>query len=608
MSTDPFRRLTIPLALWVTVLASPPLAEGSGASSGIVSPPTPKTIIQALRLNTPVNLDGILSEPSWQEPSASPLIQNDPDNGTAPRQRTDWWIAFDNEALYLAARMHDAAPESIDCDLGRRDSWPNSDWVFLNLDTFNDDRNGYSFAISPSGTIIDAILYNDGWDDSSWDAIWECATTIDELGWTVEARIPFSQLKFPNQAEQVWGINFSRRTRRYRERDELFHMPRGESGYVGRFPDLVGIRGIDPGNRLEVLTYGVVKAEYLDIDAGNPFEDSSEFEGNLGADIRWGLSNDLSLYATVNPDFGQVEVDPAVVNLSDCETFYSERRPFFVEDANTFRFGREGTNNNWNFNWMDPMLFYSRRIGHAPDLSLKNHDHAEVPSFTTILGAGKLSGKLGGASAGLLSAFTAEERAHLDTSGKHSSQVVEPLTNYTVMRLQRTRPDGHQGLGIIATSTWRDLTTARSKEELSRHALTGGIDGWTTLDDDEVWALRGYVSGSYVTGTETVIDALQRSSRHYYQRDFATSKARLPHDLGAGLRTSLWVDAPGVGNDAKVWLFQPERRYALERFTGLRDHFLIVITSPVWKPEPSSALTVVTPSSTSVALTRPIVS
>jgi hypothetical protein len=334
----------------------------------------PAAQVQAVRLSGSVRVDGVLEESVWDRASVAPLIQNDPDNGHPPRNRTDWWVAYDDEALYVAARMHETAPESIVCNLGRRDTWPAGDWIFLNLDTFNDDRNSFSFSLNPGGCRGDARLYNDGWDDHSWDGVWDCGTRIDDRGWTAELRVPFSQLDFPDREEQIWGINFSRRTFRYQERDELFHKPREESGYMRRFPDLVGIRGIRPGRQVEVLAYMVGKSEMLEVSPDHPFEDETEWEGKLGADIIWGLSNDLGLNGTFNPDFGQVEVDPAVVNLSDFETFFEERRPFFVKDANIFRYGQEGTNNNWNFNWMDPLLFYSRRVGRAPQISLEDHD------------------------------------------------------------------------------------------------------------------------------------------------------------------------------------------------------------------------------------------
>jgi len=509
------RALLLLFLLTVGAAAADPPGQGVIAPAGVLPL---ATTIQALHLTAPVKLDGVLDEAAWQGPSAAPLIQNEPDNGAPPVRPTDWWFAYDDEALYVAARMHDTAPDSIRASLGRRDTYPESDWFFLNLDTFDDDRNGYSFCVNPAGCIGDAVLYNDGWDDNSWDGIWSSAARVDAQGWAVEIRIPFSQLRFPPAHEQRWGINVSRRTLRNQERDELFHRPREESGYIGRFPHIVGLRGIHSSRKLEVLTYGASKGDFRSVDREDPFREGSDFSGDAGADLQWGLTSDLTLNATINPDFGQVEVDPAIVNLSDAETFYQERRPFFVKDASIFRFAQEGTNNNCNFNWMEPLLFYSRRIGRAPTLDLADHDYADVPGVTTILGAAKLSGKLDHTRLGLLSAVTAKESATLALDGVRSSQVVEPLTHFTVLRAQRTRQDGRQGLGIIATSTLRDLPDSLLRASLPRAALAGGIDGWTRLDHAGVWAVRGYLSGSLVDGSAKAIDDIQRSSRHYLQR------------------------------------------------------------------------------------------
>ncbi|MBU8871263.1 MAG: carbohydrate binding family 9 domain-containing protein [Gemmatimonadales bacterium] len=477
------------------------------------------TQIRAVRLQGDVKLDGLLTDTAWRQPGEDRLIQNDPDNGCVPRNRTEFWVAYDDNALYLAARMYDSAPDSISARLGRRDSGPSSDWIIINLDTFNDDRNAYSFLINPAGVLGDAKLYNDGWSDNSWDGVWEAATSIDELGWVAEVRIPFSQLKFPDSDEQVWGINFSRQILRYNEESEIFYRPRGSSGYGSRFPDLVGISGIKSQSRIELRPYALGKAEARDVDPDDPFTDNPQFSGNIGLDMKAPLSSNLTMNATVNPDFGQVEVDPAVVNLSAYETFYQERRPFFVEDANIFLFGREGHNSNWNFNWNDPNVFYSRRVGRAPQLGISgDYDYVDMPQFTTILGAAKISGKVGNTSVGAFSAVTAREKAHIELDGSRFDQVVEPLSNYSVIRTKTTRDEGLKGLGFMVTHTARNLDDPVSQTELDRRAMTGGIDGWTNLDADGVWALKGYVSGSHLTGSKEAINSLQTSSRHYFQR------------------------------------------------------------------------------------------
>jgi hypothetical protein len=496
--------IVLTMGLLIILTAIPAAADNDGAR------------IEAHRLTQPVHMDGRLDDSAWQRPTNPPLVQNEPENGADPIESTDWWVAYDDEALYIAARLHDS--EAVNSKLGRRDTWPSSDWVYVNLDTFNDDRNAFSFSVNPDGVIGDGSLYNDGWSDNSWDGVWSCATSVDSEGWSVEIRIPFSQLNFPSADTQVWGINFSRRYLRCNGREDAFHKPRDEAGYMNRFPDLVGIEGIAPGQRLEVLAFGVGKAEFVEVEDGDPFRDGSDFFGDVGADVTWGLSSNLTVNATVNPDFGQVEVDPAVVNLSDFETYFEERRPFFVRDANSYRFGREGLSGNVGFNFSDPQLFYSRRIGRAPQLPLEGHDYADAPSATTILGAAKLGGKIGNTTVGVMTAVTAEEKADLDLGGVRSRQSVEPMTSYTAARVKHTTPDGRQGVGAMMTGVWRDLATATGHERLSRHATAAGLDGWTTLDEDGVWAMRGHLSMSRVTGDPAAISRLQTSSRRYFQR------------------------------------------------------------------------------------------
>jgi len=515
--------------------------------------------ISAFKLNGTVLLDGLLDDLPWQQPGETRFIQNDPDNGCKPRQKTEFWIAYDDEALYIAARMYDSAPDSIVSRLGRRDSWPSSDRITLDLDTFNDDRNGFSFTVNPSGVIGDATLFNDGWNDSSWDGVWEAFTTIDKLGWTMEVRIPFSQLKFPDTQQQVWGINFSRRILRYNETSELFHDPRGSSGYIKRFPDLVGIEGIEPQSKAELRPYVLGKAESLNPDSEDPFHKDPQFSGNLGLDFKMPLSNNLTLTATVNPDFGQVEVDPAVVNLSAYETFYQERRPFFVEDANIFRFGQEGVNINCNFNWMDPMIFYSRRVGRAPQLGIdRGYDYADIPQFTTILGAAKVSGKIKETSIAGMTAFTARETARLQSGDERFDQMVEPFSNYSVVRAKTSRDDGMKGLGVMLTHTARALDDPIGQAQLDRQALTGGIDGWLNLDEDGVWALKAYLSGSHLTGSKEAIEQLQLSSRHYFQRP---DTDHLTYDPNATTMNG-WIGRAVLNKQSGNWLLNASTGYS----------------------------------------------
>jgi hypothetical protein len=548
--------------LLVSLILAATTAHSAGSPATAGAPMAP-TEIRAVRLTEPVTFDGHLDDPAWQRPGESRLIQNDPVNGAHPGQHTEFWVAYDDEAIILAARLADTAPDSICARLGRRDSWPASDWLFVNLDTFNDDRTAFSFSVNPLGVIGDSALYNDGWSDSAWDGVWHAATAIDHGGWNVEMRIPFSQLKFPATEDQVWGINVSRRILRTHERYDLFHNPRDEAGYGKRFPDLVGIRGIEPGGRAEVRAYGLLKNEMLDPDPDDPFNSQGQWSGNAGLDLKTALSNNLTMNATVNPDFGQVEVDPAVVNLSAYETFFQERRPFFVEDASIFQFGTDGTNSNWNFNWMETMPFYSRRIGRSPQIGIEGSpDWSERPQNTTILGAAKISGKVGNTQVGALTAVTARERAHLQTDGREYSQVVEPLTSYSLARARWARPDGSRGLGAMLTGTVRDLDDPITQATLDRRALAAGLDGWTNLDADGVWALKGNLALSRVTGSQEAISDLQTAPGRYFDRPEAD---HLDHDP---TRTSLtgWRGRLALNKQSGNWRFNAATGYSSPGF------------------------------------------
>ncbi|GAH42055.1 unnamed protein product, partial [marine sediment metagenome] len=228
-------------------------------------------------------------------------------------------------------------------------------------------RSGYQFAVNPAGSIVDWTLYNDEWNDTTWDGVWEWKALIDEEGWTVEIRIPYNQLRFPKKDEYVWGVNFRRVIKRKNEKTGFVWVPKEDSGYVSRFAKLLGIKDIRPGRHIEFLPYSVVQAQYSPEESGNPFETGNKYLGNIGFDLKIGLKSNLMLDTTVNPDFGQVEVDPAVINLSDFETYFSEKRPFFIEGSNIFdQFGRGGATSNASLNWSSPSFFYSRRIGRTP--------------------------------------------------------------------------------------------------------------------------------------------------------------------------------------------------------------------------------------------------
>ena len=325
--------------------------------------------VQAVRVATAPRIDGHLDDEAWQAVTpATEFTQRDPDEGQPATERTEMRVVYDDAALYVGVRLHDREAGRIVRRLSRRDDFPDADRFTVYFDPHHDHLTGAMFTVSAAGSQADAIVYNDTWEDNSWDAVWDAAVSTDTEGWTVEMRIPFSQLRFPRAERDAWGINAARFIQRRNESDWLQLVPKKENGLASRMAHLTGVQGLRPPRQFEVVPYTVGRAEFIEPDApGDPFNDGSRLFAGLGADLKYGLSSNFTLNAAINPDFGQVEVDPAVVNLTAFETFYSEKRPFFIEGSQIFgNFGQSGSNSFWGFNSAVPTIFYSRRIGRAP--------------------------------------------------------------------------------------------------------------------------------------------------------------------------------------------------------------------------------------------------
>ena len=513
--------------LWMTTMLAAIATAARAADSIEVALPD----VEARRLTGTIDIDGRLTDAAWSiEPVQARFIQSDPDQGSAPSFPTEVRLLYDDDAIYVGVRMFDTSPDSIVARLGRRDNSTQSDELCLFLDPYHDKRTGYFFVISAAGTLRDGIMYNDGWTDGSWDGVWQGAARIDEQGWTAEMRIPYSQIRFHKQDRGRWGVNFRRYLARRNEYDHVAFTPRNERGFVSRFPDLIGIDGLSPERAIELRPYGITRGEFLRRSPDDPFNDGSRLVPDVGVDLKTALGSKLTLNATINPDFGQVEVDPAVVNLSDVETFFSEKRPFFFEGSSNYDFGSGGSNSFWGFNWPGPSLFYSRRIGRAPQGYDPDEDavrgaggYVDRPLGTSILGAAKVTGKIvGNWNLGLLQAVTDQENVRLASAGVRSESEIEPLTSYTVMRTQREFRGGRQGLGVITTLAARKFDRPELSDQLNRRSLVAGLDGWTFLDSAQVWVVTGWTALTDVRGTQTRITALQRNSQHYLQRPDAS--------------------------------------------------------------------------------------
>jgi hypothetical protein len=503
------------LILFVTIIISVITAYADE------SPDTGKTIIvQTLRTNEPVVVDGILSEPVWQNSfMVTDFIQHDPDEGKPATERTEVRIVYDDNALYIGATMYDSSPDSIIKNLARRDVSINSDLFEVFLDPFHDKITGYYFGVNAGGTLYDGTLYNDTWNDQSWDGVWEGKAHINAHGWTVEIRIPFSQLRFNLKDMATWGIDFERQIARRHENDYLIYIPKNSNGFVSRFAELTGIKNINSSSHFEFVPYVTSKAEYSNPGMGNPYNNGAAYTPNIGADLKTGIGTNLTLNATINPDFGQVEIDPAVINLSDVETYFQEKRPFFVEGSSFFNFGNGGVTNYWNFNWWNPTFFYSRRIGRAPQVSIPTSDFVDEPAGTHILGAAKIIGRLDGNwNIGTIQALTKREYANYQLDGQKYSIEAEPFTYYGIVRTQKEFNGGHQGIGLFSSYTNRFFKDSTLKGQLNGSALVTGLDGWSFLDTSGTWVMNGWVSSSSINGSKADLLSVQTSSRHYFQR------------------------------------------------------------------------------------------
>jgi hypothetical protein len=476
----------------------------------------PRPVLQAVRAPVPPVIDGRLDDEVWHHArTATDFVQLRPHAGEPSSQRTEARFAYDDAAIYVVVRAYDSAPDSIASQLARRDAPAIfSDWIDVIIDSFHDRRTAYRFSVNPHGVKKDVFHFDDGREDVSWDAVWDVATRIDDAGWTAEFRIPLSQIRYAvADGEQTWGLQVGRTIARYDEVSFWAPVTPNSPGFVSAAGALTGLAGLASQKRLEVLPYAVARvtrAPAPQSGVPSPFWRATARTAATGADLKYGVTSNLTLTGTINPDFGQVEADPSVVNLSAFETFHPERRPFFLEGASLFTFGVGDDSSGEG-------LFYSRRIGRRPQRTFNDADHVAMPEATRILGAAKLTGRVGAWSVGAFNAVTQAEHASVFRDGATESAPAEPLTSFTVARLNRDFRAGGSTIGVLATSMQR-----RMDEDafgfMRSAAYTAGVRGQHRFGRDRMYQLSGHVAASAIHGDTQAIQQAQRAPQRYYQR------------------------------------------------------------------------------------------
>jgi len=460
-------------------------------------------------LKTPV-IDGAIDDEIWKSINwGKDFIENDPDENTAPTFQTQFKILYDSKFLYVAIQSFDEEADKIEKRLTRRDGFA-GDRVNVVIDSYHDLRTAFIFTITAAGVKGDEIATDNGNNiDDSWNPVWYTKAKIDDKGWTAEMKIPLSQLRFGNAKEQVWGLNVVRNIFRENERSLWNRIPADAPGFISEGGELHGLKNLKPQKQLEIQPFTVVQYDAYPEEVGNPFKDGSDFRFNGGIDAKIGITNDLTLDLTINPDFGQVEADPGNFALDGFQVFLEEQRPFFVENKNIFDYRFANSQDN---------LFYSRRIGRSPHgrASLAAGEYADTPINTTILGAAKFSGKTkSGWSIGLLESITAKEFATVKGNGNSRKEIVEPMTNYLVVRAQKDFNNRNSYIGGIFTATNRSLDD--KFPYLHKAAYSGGLDfrhNWKNRN----YFVQGNIVLSNVTGSEEAIEQTQRSITHLFQR------------------------------------------------------------------------------------------
>ncbi len=477
--------------------------------SGQATNSQPVYVTQRLTTPPPV-INGKLDDECWAKGTwAGNWHQFIPNEGAEPTYPTEMNIQYDDHYLYVAMRAFDGEPEKILRIPGNRDEF-DGDMLGITFDSYRNYKTGFEFTVSAWGQKVDLILFNPINWDFNWDAVWKVKTGLEDSAWVAEFEIPLNQLRYSNEAEQVWGMHTWRWIARLSEESNFEQQTKNGPGMLYNFAELRGITDLKKSRRMEIMPFALADLETMKAEEGNPFTENGKVWGaNAGLDAKIGISSNFTIDLTVNPDFGQVESDPSVMNLTVFETYYEEKRPFFMEGLTIF-----------DYKFDDQSLFYSRRIGHAPSLIPEANDTTFVksPDNTTILSALKFSGTTSnGLSVGIIQSLTANEKAKVSNpEGEITNTQVEPLTSYTVARIQKGYNAGSTFVGGMITSVRRFIDDP-DLDFLSKNALTGGLDVLHYWHEKEYY-IDARLIGSNINGSTEAITALQESSVRYYQR------------------------------------------------------------------------------------------
>jgi hypothetical protein len=464
-----------------------------------------------------INIDGKLNDVAWMKASwQGDFIEYEPSEGNKSDQKTDFAILLDENFVYVGFKCWDTAPDSIVYRLTQRDEI-DGDFAAIQFDSYHDKRTAFSFFLSAAGSKNDFLISNDGEnEDNTWDPIWLGKTTHDSLGWYAEFRIPLTQLRFEGNEIQTWGVQVGRNL--FRKEEVTLWQPASKktSGWVSQFGELKGLKNLKARKIADITPYVVARTDRYEKEPDNPYKSSGkENQLNAGVDGKVGITNNLTLDFTINPDFGQVEADPSEVNLTSYESYFEEKRPFFIEGKNIMSFPLMFGDGDFS----SENLFYSRRIGRRPHNSpdLSDNEYADAPEFTSILGAAKITGKTKkGLSVGFLESMTADEFAKISNGSEERSEMIEPFTNFAIGRVQQDFDSGNTILGGMVTLVNRNLEEEQLNY-LHKNAISGGFDfvhKWHNKDYE--FNMSNYFSR--VEGSTEAISNTQQSWIHNFQR------------------------------------------------------------------------------------------